>query len=130
MGFVKHAIWENLPSGGESWPPNPDSSVPCCSQEVLECVCALMCECVCVHTFPRKPVLYAFPAVADLKDLTVFVTMMNKSKVFEEKKKFILIFQDKSAATPETSPSFSPHVRCSELRIHVLFVVTEKCLSL
>ena len=38
------------------------------------------------YTFRRKPVLYAFPAVADLKDLTVFVMMMNKSKVFEEKK--------------------------------------------
>ena len=61
------------------------------TRTVLEYVC--VCVCVCVrarartHAFRRKPVLYAFPAVADLKDLTVFVMMMNKSKVFEEKKK-------------------------------------------
>ena len=41
---------------------------------------------MCAHAFPRKPILYAFPAVADLKDLTVFVMMMNKSKVFEDNK--------------------------------------------
>lgn len=38
--------------------------------------------------FLREPILYAFSAAADLKDLTVFIMMMNKSKVFEEKSSF------------------------------------------
>lgn len=64
----------------------------------------LVCVCVCAHAFPRKPILYAFPAVADLKDLTVFVMMMNKSKVFEEKKKVHFDFSRQVSSHPRDIP--------------------------
>lgn len=45
-------------------------------------VSVLLRVCVCLT---ENFILYAFTAAADLKDLTAFIMMVNKSKVFEEK---------------------------------------------
>lgn len=70
-----------MSSGGEGWTPNPGFPVALCSQECYSII--IIC-----FFFLREPILYALSAAVGLKDLTVFIMMMNKSKVFEEKSSF------------------------------------------
>lgn len=72
----EHSTWPNLPNGGQGWAPTQTSLLARCSQEE--------CESIIVCVLCRKPILYALSAAADLDDLTVFIMMMNKSKVLEE----------------------------------------------
>ena len=76
------------------------------TRTVLERLCGCVCACVrlCVCVFLRKPILYAFSADADLQDLTVFIMMMNKSKVFEEKKKVHFDFSRQVSSSPRDFP--------------------------
>lgn len=75
-------------------------------------VSALLRVCVCLT---ENFILYAFTAAADLKDLTAFIMMMNKSKVFEEKGSLWFFKTSKSAAAAETFQFFLPCAPSSEL---------------
>lgn len=111
--MAKFAQWRGRLGSKPRLPP-----LACCSQEE--------CESIIVRVLCRKPILYALTAAADLDDLTVFITMMNKIKVLEEKCSFW--FFKASQQQPQTLQSFLPYAPCSEPHICASFAVTENAL--